>query len=169
MTIVLIMALVSCTLTALYMAARSRRQRTGRPVQPLDLKAFSTLMDRSDEQLLREKLSRSQFFMLKRRRIRVSWQYVGRIGNNARVILRLGQAAHMNADADMRQSAAQVVDLATQVRAQCLVAMAKLAVEYAFPSMQLTPAMLVMKYQALRDNASRLGVVQQQPLASLAS
>jgi len=64
-------------------------------------------------------------------------------------------------------AAAQVMELATQIRLQCLLAMMKLSLEYAVPSLQLTPGMLEPKYQSLRDSVSRLGVLTQSkaPLA----
>jgi hypothetical protein len=65
-------------------------------------------------------------------------------------------------------TAAQVMELATQIRLQCLVAMSKLTLEYALPSLQLTPGMLAPKYQSLRDSVSRLGDLTQSdvPLAT---
>ena len=52
------------------------------------------------------------------------------------------------------------MELAAQIRLQCLVALAKLLMEYAVPSLQLTPAMLVPKYQSLRENVKLLGALQ---------
>jgi hypothetical protein len=46
--------------------------------------------------------------------------------------------------------------------------MTKLVLEYAMPSLQLTPAMLVPKYQSLRENVRRLGALQTQNPAPLA-
>jgi hypothetical protein len=59
--------------------------------------------------------------------------------------------------------------LAAQIRLQCLVAMAKLTVEYAMPSVQLTPAMLVPKYLTLRENLKLLSNLQTQNAVPLAT
>ncbi|HZS28166.1 MAG TPA: hypothetical protein VFB76_13120, partial [Candidatus Angelobacter sp.] len=116
---------------------------------------------------LKEKLPRSKFSHLKRQRIRMMFRYVARIAANASAVLRMGEAARQNSMPEVANAAAQVMELATQIRLQCLLAMMKLAMEYAVPSLQLTPGMLEPKYQSLRDSVSRLGVLTQSkaPLA----
>jgi hypothetical protein len=60
------------------------------------------------------------------------------------------------------------MDLAAQIRMQCLLAFAKLAAEFALPSLQLTPATLAPTYQALRENVLRLGALEMQNVAPAA-
>ena len=165
---VLVIALALCAVMLFYMAVRSRRKQAGRSVRPVDLNAFRALMDREDELFMKEKLPRSQFFHLKRQRIRVIVRYVGRIAANASAVLHVGEAARMSPTPEVAQAAAQVMELAAQIRLQCLLALAKLSLEYAIPSLQLTPAMLVPKYQSLRENVKLLGALQTQhtPLAT---
>lgn len=167
MITVIVIALALCAVVLFYMAVRSRRKQAGQGVRPVDLTAFRALMDRDDELFLKEKLSRSKFSHLKRHRIRVMLRYVGRIAANASAVLRMGEAARVNSTPEVANAAAQVMELATQIRLQCLVAMTKLVLEYAVPSLQLTPGMLEPKYQSLRDSVSRLGVLTQSkaPLA----
>jgi hypothetical protein len=50
-----------------------------------------------------------------------------------------------------------------------MLAMFKLSLEYAMPSLQLTPAMLVPKYQTLRENVRRLGDLQTENTVPLAN
>lgn len=165
MTIILVVALALFATTLFFVAARSRRRAASGEPLPLDLQAFRTLTDRDDERLLREKLPPSQFSRVKRQRIAVTFKYVGRISANAAIVLRMAEAARQDADAEVARAAAQVVDTATQIRMQCLLALTKLTLEYMFPSLQLTPAMLAPKYQALRETVSRLGSLQNaQPL-----
>ena len=153
MTIVLVIVLALLTITLFYVGLRSRRKHiASRPVQPLDLSAFHTLMDRDDELFLRERLPSREFFRLKRLRIRVTWKYVHRISDNSAVVLRLAGMTRQDPDPQVAEAAIQLADIATNIRMQCLVAFAKLTVEYALPSMQLTPAMLAPKYESLRAN-----------------
>lgn len=167
MTMILVVALALFALGLFFVAARSRRNAANDFVRPLDLQAFRTLMDRDDEHFLRESLSRSEFFRAKRQRIAVTLRYVGRISANTAIVLRMAEAARQHSNAEVVQAAAQVVDTATQIRMQCMVAFAKLTAEYMFPSLQLTPALLVPRYQALRETVSRLGTLQKaQPLAA---
>jgi hypothetical protein len=167
MTIYLVIALVLCAATVLFVSVRSRNNHA--TVRPLDVAAFRALMDRDDELFLREKLSRNAFLNLKRARIRVSWQYVGRISSNAAAVMRLGATGRVSDDPEVALAAAQIADLATEIRMQCLMAFAKLTVEFAFPTLQLTPALLVPKYQSLRESVSRLGALQPQNAVALAS
>jgi hypothetical protein len=151
-----------------YMAVRSRRTQAGQSFRTVDLNAFRTLTDRDDELFMRESLPRSKFSHLKRQRIRVTVRYVARIASNASAVMHVGEAARVSSAPEVAQAAAQVMELATQIRLQCLVALTKLSLEYAMPSLQLTPAMLVPKYQSLRENLRVLGDLQTQtaPLAA---
>ena len=167
MTTVIVIALALCAVVLFYMAVRSRRKQAGQSLRPVNLKAFRALMDRDDELFLRGKLPRSKFFRLKRHRIRVTLRYVARIASNTSAVLRMGEATRLSSTPEVADAATQVMELATQIRLQCLLAMAKLVAEYAIPSLQLTPGVLAPKYQSLRDSLSRLGALTQNraPLA----
>jgi hypothetical protein len=162
MITMIVIALALGALALFYTAVRNRRKQSVQPVRPVDLKAFRTLTERDDEFFLREKLPRSRFCRLKRQRIRVTMGYVGRIASNASVVMRLGEEARFSTDPEVARVAIQVMELATQIRVQCLVAFAKLSAEYALPSLQLTPAVLAPAYQTLRENVMRLGTLELQ-------
>ena len=169
MMTVIVIALALCAVVLFYLAVGSRRKQAGLSIRPVDLKAFRTLMDRDDELFLRGKLPRGKFFRIKRQRIRVTLRYVSRIGANASAVMRMSEASRLSPMPEVATAAAQVMELATQIRLQCILAITKLALEYAIPSLQFTPAMLVPKYQSLRDNWSRLGDLQVQNRIPLAS
>lgn len=156
MTAIFVVVLALLTFTLFFIALRARRKHVAeRGMQPLDLSAFSTLIDRQDEDFLRERMPRGQFFHLKRLRISVTWKYVNRISDNSAAVLRMVSITSQDADSSVAEAAAQVANLATQIRAQCLLAFAKLAVEFVFPSVQLSPAVLAPKYESLQQNLSR--------------
>ena len=119
-------------------------------------------MDRDDELFMKRKLPRSKFVRIKRHRIRVTARYVARIASNASTVLHASETARLSPPPEVASTAAQVMELAAQIRLQCLLAMFKLSLEYAMPSLQLTPAMLVPTYQTLRENVRRLGDLQTQ-------
>jgi hypothetical protein len=168
MITVIVIALALCAVMLFYMAVRSRRTQAGQSFRTVDLNAFRTLTDRDDELFMRENLPRSKFSHLKRQRIRVTVRYVARIAANASAVMHVGEAARVSSAPEVAHAAAQVMELATQIRLQCLVALTKLSLEYAMPSLQLTPAILVPKYQSLRENLRVLGDLQTQtaPLAT---
>jgi hypothetical protein len=164
---IIVVAFVLCATALFFMAARSRRNHA--VVRPIDLKALRTLMDRDDENFLREKLSRKMFFKLKRQRVRVTLHYVSRIADNSAAVLRIGGTVRLSPNPEVAQAAAEAIELASQIRMQCLVAFAKLTTEFVFPAVQFTPAMLVPKYQSLHDTVVRLSSLQPQNAVPLAS
>jgi hypothetical protein len=166
---VIVIALALCAVVLFYMAVRSRRKHAVQSLRQVDLAAFHTLLDRDDELFLKRKLSRSKFIGIKRHRIRVTVRYVARIASNASTVLHASEAARLSPMPQVALTAAQVMDLAAQIRLQCLLAMFKLSLEYAMPSLQLTPAMLVPAYQTLRENVRRLGDLQTQNSVPLAN
>src|ERR1700704_4950357 len=169
MITVIVIALALCAVVLFYTAVRSRRKQAAQSYRPVDLNAFRTLMDRDDELFMKEKLPHSKFTRLKRQRIRVTMRYVARIASNSSAVMHLGETARLSPTPEVASTAAQVMELAAQIRLQCLVALAKLSLEYAVPSLQLTPAMLVPKYDSLLENLKRLGALQPPlpvPLAS---
>jgi hypothetical protein len=169
MITVIVIALALCAVVLFYMAVRSRRKHAVQSLRQVDLAAFHTLLDRDDELFLKRKLSRSKFIGIKRHRIRVTVRYVARIASNASTVLHASEAARLSPMPQVALTAAQVMDLAAQIRLQCLLAMFKLSLEYAMPSLQLTPAMLVPAYQTLRENVRRLGDLQTQNSVPLAN
>ena len=168
MITMIVIALALGAVAAFYLAARSRRRQSHQPILPVDVQALRTLMDRDDELFLQERLPYSRFRRLKRRRIRVTMSYVGRVASNASLVMRLSASARLMADPEAAAIAGQVTEMATQIRMQCLVALGKLAVEFAMPSLQLTPAVLAPRYQALREQVLRLGAMEMQNVAPAA-
>jgi len=166
---VIVIALALCAVLLFYMAVRSRIKKAGQSFHPVDLSAFRTLIDRDDELFMKEKLPRSKFIRLKRQRIRVTARYVGRIAANASAVLHASEAMRVSPVPEVASAAVQVMELAGQIRVQCMLALAKLSLEYAVPSLQLTPALLVPRYQTLRENVRRLGDLQTQEQVPLAS
>ncbi|HLW53631.1 MAG TPA: hypothetical protein VKW06_12380 [Candidatus Angelobacter sp.] len=164
----LVIVLALGALAVLYFAVRSRREQSRLSIQPVDLEAFRTLSARDDEFFLRGKLPNSSFRRLKRQRILVTLRYVSRIAGNAAVVMRLGHEAHLSPNPEVARAALQITELAGQIRLQCLLALAKLSVEFAVPSLQLTPAVLVPAYQNLRENVMRLGTLETQSLVPVA-
>lgn len=167
MIIAIIITITLCAVALFYLALRGRRSQSGNRFRKVDLDAFRVLMDRDDEQFMKKNLPRSRFSHLKRQRLRVMMRYVARIASNAAAVMHLSESARTSSAPEVAQAAAQIMELATQIRLQCLLALAKLSVEYAVPALQLTPAVLAPKYQSLRDNLRILGDLQTKDTAPL--
>ena len=106
-------------------------------IYAVDLNEFRALMNRDDEAFLWQTLSRSVFVRLKRSRIRVIWKYVRRIANNAAIVKQFAEGSRQDANVDVAEAATKVLDMASQLRRQCRIAYAKLAVEYMFPAISI--------------------------------
>lgn len=152
-----------------YAAVQTRRRASARGVVPVDLQAFAVLNDRADELFLREKLPPARFRQIKRQRIKVTLAYVRRISGNAAAVLQLSEAARHSDDPKVVEAAIHIVEMAGQMRMLCMQAWLKLAVEFAVPSLQLTPAVLETQYQTLRENVAKLGNLQSAGAAQLPS
>ena len=169
MITMIVIALALGAIGLFYTVARNRGTQSRTALRPVDMQALRTLFDRDDELFLREKLPNSRFRGLKRRRIRVTLRYVARVSSNASVVMRMGESARLSPDPEVARAALQVLEVAAQIRLQCLLAFAKLSAEFAVPSLQLTPATLVPRYQALRENVLRLGALEMQNAAPVAT
>lgn len=169
MMIAIIITVALGSVVVFYMAVRSRMSQSKNRFRNVDLDAFRALMDRDDELFMKKSLPRSRFSHLKRQRLRVMMRYVARIASNAAAVMHLNESARTSSAPEVAHAAAQVMELAVQIRLQCLVALAKLSVEYVIPSLQLTPAVLAPKYQSLRDNLRILGDLQTKETAPLSA
>jgi len=168
MITMIVIALALGAVVLLYLAVRRRVRQSTQPIWPVDVQALRNLMDRDDELFLKENLPRWRFHRLKRRRIRLTIRYVGRVAGNASLVMRLSESARLAPDPEVAAVALEIIEMATQIRMQCMLAFAKLALEFAVPSLQLTPATLAPKYQALRENVLRLGAMELQNVAPAA-
>ena len=96
----------------------------------------------------------------RRRRIRVTLAYIRRISGNAAAVLQLSETARHSQDSTVVVAAGQIAEVAGQLRLLCMKASLKLAIEFVMPSLQLTPAMLEVQYQTLRESVAKLGNLQ---------
>lgn len=170
MIVILIVAFLVLAAGGFYAAWHlNRRPFSGQPARPIDLPAFLTLTDRNDEHFLRERLPAARFRRLKRQRVALTLKYVGRISSNAASVMRNAQAESQSKEHAVAQAAAQTMNRAVEVQRLCLIAFAKLIVEYVFPALEMTPAAIAPPYQALRENLNRLTTLQaQRPVRALA-
>jgi hypothetical protein len=122
-------------------------------IRRLDLQAFATLLDPGDEIFLRKRLSHSAFIHLKRKRLRVAFLYLNRLSANMAAVLRIRNTEWVLASGNAQFSAAAVmaVDLANEIRLQCLIAYAQLSLEFLFPTHQFTALALIGEYRSLKE------------------
>lgn len=136
---------------AVYAAWKQRRQLKSledfqAQWQPIDVEAFANLLDPSEERFLQEKLSSSEFRKIRRRRLLVIWEYVGRISANTRLMVQAGQIIqHHNSGMEAIRARHHVQD-AMRLRHLVFAAQLSLVVKFALPGMETPLQTMLQKY-----------------------
>lgn len=132
----------------------------GRLVQ-VDLAAFRNLIDPSQDEFLRGRLSPGEFRSLKRKRCRAALDYVSGTSHNAALLLRLGEAARRSPDVTVAAAGEQLVNAALSTRIYSLMAISELYLEVLLPGFSFPVSNVADRYERLRDSLGRLGYLQQ--------
>lgn len=125
-TILLIIAIAAALLGALLLSVR-RPQAAGVPGE-VDLAAFRTLMDRSDEEFLRGRLPAKDFKRLRRERLRVAGLYLKEISTHADCVARHCATAANASDVAAANQARELAQVAASVRINAMVLRVRLEV-----------------------------------------
>lgn len=101
--------------------------------QKVDVEAFANLIDPSEERFLRENLSAREYRRIHRQRLNVARQYLGRVGQNAQLMVQAGQIIQRhNTGAEAERARLHVKD-AMRLRTLVFMARCSLAAQMAFP------------------------------------
>lgn len=138
-------------------------------IRAVDMAAFRNLTDPDEERFLRDCLSREEFRVIQRERMRAAVEYVGTTAYNSTVLLRLGEGALRSSDPQVAAAGRKLVDTALRLRLYALLCMAKLHLAIILPDVQLSLGGLVDNYQRLRGMAAQLALIQQPRHASQVS
>lgn len=151
----LFIILGAAVLVLLWTAVRGLSARVTTPeaaeseIIPVDILAFRNLIDVSQEDYLRQKLSPREFRAVQRTRYLATAEYLRRVAKNASVILRLGQAARATHRSEIEEQGAQMTSAAVALRLFCLIALAQAYAGYAFPGMQVSVGSIADSYDRL--------------------
>jgi hypothetical protein len=137
--------------------------------QPVDLPAFRNLVDPEEEKFLREHLSPAEFRRLQRERMLAAAEYVRRTAHNAAVLLNLGEAVRRQTDAEIADSACQLVNSALRLRRNAFLALGTLYLRILFPGSYVSLAGVITTYETLTDRAVRLTRLQNPAYAARVS
>jgi|SRR5208337_2299268 len=162
-TIVLVLA-ASVTLVVLLCLARKRvlavrwLQEPGAHLRSVDLEAFRNLIDPSEEQFLRAHLPPAEFRSIQRERLRAAVEYVSAVGQNATVLLRLGQAARLSPDPSIAATGESLVDTALRLRLTAFRSLAVLYLGIILPGRHVSLAGLAERYELITGQVVMLGL-----------
>ncbi len=140
-----------------------------RCTQPVDLAAFRNLVDAEEEDFLRAHLPAGEFRGLQRERMLAAAEYVRRTAHNAAVLLNLGETVRRQTEAEVAESARQLVNSALRLRINALLALAMLYVRVVLPGSHLSLGRVIETYETLTDRAVRLTRLQNPAYATRVS
>jgi len=132
----------------------------GSQIQPLDIEAFRKLADPAEDDYLRRRLPGSEFYRVRRARLRALAAYVRTAGRNAAVLVRVGQNALVSDDPATAQAAEQLVNQALLLRRNAALVLMRVYVAMALPNARLTGGSLLDRYNQLSTAAMLLGRLQ---------
>jgi hypothetical protein len=163
---ILIVIASAVALVAILRIATSRSLRApgnneliGR-IQPVDVEAFRNLVNPADDEYLRTHLRPRQFRHVRRERLRATAAYVQIAGQNAAVLVQLGEAALATGNPLTAEAARKLVNDALFLRRNSALALAKIYVGMALPGSGFNTDRIVEGYEHLNGSAMLLGRLQ---------
>ncbi|HLH09092.1 MAG TPA: hypothetical protein VKW78_17780 [Terriglobales bacterium] len=133
--------------------------------RPVDFAAFNNLVDNSQELFLKERLAPSQYRKIRRARLLATLDYVKRLAHNARVLMRLGEAARTSSDAQVAAAAQKLVNDALHMRLLAVAVMSKIYAELVLPQMSTSLDPITERYRELTEAAALLARLQRPAFA----
>lgn len=129
-------------------------------IRPIDVEAFRNLINPAEDDYLRRRLPRAQFRLVRRERLRAMAAYVRVAGNNAAVLVRVGEAALASGDSQLAGAALQLVNDALLLRRNTTVALVRIYLALAWPNSEFAAVRVVDRYEQLSGTAMLLGRLQ---------
>jgi hypothetical protein len=99
----------------------------------VDLEAFANLVDPGEERFLRERLPAGVYRSIHRARLAAAWEYLGRVGLNAQLMIQAGQIIERHNTGAEAERARRHVDAAIELRNAVFFARCSLGVQMLMP------------------------------------
>ncbi len=100
----------------------------------VDLEAFANLVDPSEDRFLQARLPAAVYRTIRRERLKAAWEYLGRVGQNAQLMVQAGQIIERHNSGAEAERARRHVDAAIQLRTAVFVARCSLAKQILLPT-----------------------------------
>ncbi len=161
-TALIIVAVALAAILFFLHAARGHAQRVRELpeleglTQPVDLAAFRNLVDRGEEDYLRQNLTRAKFRGIQRQRMRAALEYVERTAHNASVLLRLGEAACQNHDREIAAAGRELVNGALLLRVYATLTVPVLYAAVMLAGAHISVGRVIDMYESLTKGVVRL-------------
>lgn len=129
-------------------------------IQPVDVEAFRNLVDPTEDEYLRRRLTAAEFRSVQRERLRATAAYIQVAGQNAAALALIGQAALSSSDAQTAEAARQLVDSALLLRRNAAFALLRVYAAMAWPNSAQRASGVLHGYEQLNRRAMLLGRLQ---------
>jgi len=129
-------------------------------IRPIDIEAFRNLINPAEDHYLRRRLPPARFRVVRRERLRAMAAYVHIAGENAAVLVSMGEAALAAGDPRLAGAAQQLVNDALLLRRNATVAVARIYLALAWPYSGFAALRVVDHYERLSGTAMLLGRLQ---------
>jgi hypothetical protein len=129
-------------------------------IQPIDVDAFRNLVDPAETDYLRHRLPASAFRTVQRERLRATAAYIQAAGQNAAVLVLIGQAAVSASDSATAEAARQLIDNALLLRRNAAFVLLRIYFSLAWPTSGVAATGVLRGYEQLNVSAMLLGRLQ---------
>ena len=131
----------------------------------VDLAVLRILIDPGEERYLRSLFSPPEYRRMMRRRLTLALNSLGLIGENAAMLMKLGQLAKAGANPALAQEAEELSHGALRLRVNLMLVEPYLRVKWLFPGWTLSVPAFEMPYEELLSYLNRLRQQQQWELS----
>ena len=126
----------------------------------IDLDTFRNLVDPAETAYLQRRLPAPEFRRVQRARLRAVASYIHAAGQNATVLMKIGQSALEAGDAQTSRAARELVDNAALLRRNATFALFRIYVTLAWPNAGLAADPILHDYERVNGSAMLLGRLQ---------
>ena len=126
-------------------------------IRPVDVEAFRNLIDPAEAQFLRSNLPAPEFRNVQRERLRAAVEYISCAAHNAKVLMRMGEAARHSPEPAVAEAGERLVNTAIRLRVYAFQATVKLYLSMVFPGAHLAPVGLAENYERMTGLVLLLG------------
>lgn len=122
----------------------------------VDPELFRVLLDPAEESYLRQSLPPQEFRRFQRKRISLALRWLNLVGENAAMLMKLGQLAKAGANPGLAREAEDLIDAALRLRLNMALAEPCLWLKWLFPDWTLSLPTAEIRYEELLEYFSRI-------------
>ena len=129
-------------------------------ILPVDIEAFRNLVSATEAEYLRRCLPPAEFRIVQRKRLHAMAAYCKVAGQNAAVLVRIGQASVSSSDPRTADAARELVNNALLLRRNAAFSLLRIYGALAWPHSPLSAGPVLDRYERLSASAMLLGRIQ---------